>query len=250
MFDNLALDLARCGDTRYRRIRELILNTGMWAVVGYRFRRWLQTAALPWPVSWLLRFPAVLLQLLTEITSNIDLPGTADIGPGLYIAHTGFIIIGRDAVLGSNCTLTQGVTIGQGGRTRTSSSPRIGDRVYVGPGSIVIGPITIGQDALIGAGAVVTHSVPARGIVAGNPARLLGQTGSFQLIHYPGMENDAARLASLSKVSTEAVEALPTSAVSAQPIAQLLPASMPHLGVAAPVLVGSGLSLRSCPEEF
>src|SRR5262249_8324921 len=97
--------------------------------------------------------------------------------------------------------LCHGVTIGHRGGGQDPSragSPVIGDRVYIGPGSAIIGPLTVGEDAVIGLGAIVIRSVPPRAVVAGNPARVLSVGGSFELIHYPGMERDPGRLASLA----------------------------------------------------
>ena len=138
-------------------------------------------------------------QVWIDIATKIQIPATASVGPGLLIAHTGTIVLANDAVLGRHCTLTHGVTIGHAGGSGRGGSPRIGDRVYLGPGSAVIGPITVGNDALIGLGAVVTKPVPARGVVAGNPAVLLSRAGSFELIQYAGMENDLERMAALAE---------------------------------------------------
>jgi serine O-acetyltransferase len=149
---------------------------------------------------------AAMVQVVVEVITHVTLPVSVEIGPGLYIAHTGYIVVGSKARIGSHCTLTQGVTIGHagGGEQDRSGCPTIGDRVYIGPGAILIGPITVGDDALIGAGAVVTRSVPPRGVMAGNPARLLSRRGSFDLISYPGMENDPARRASWIEARAEA----------------------------------------------
>jgi serine O-acetyltransferase len=154
--------------------------------------RWLR-----WPFS----LAATLVQLWVEVTTAIQLSAAARIGPGLYIPHTGTTVVGSGSVLGSNCTLCQGVTIGHRGGGRDKSrkgNPVFGDRVYIGPGSIILGPIEVGEDAVIGAGAVVTRAVPPRAVVAGSPARDLSRDGSFDLIHYPGMEVDSGRLSSLA----------------------------------------------------
>jgi serine O-acetyltransferase len=175
----------------------------MWAVVGYRFRRWLFTTRMPRLVRWPLKVVAVLVQLAAEIATNIELPSSAAIGPGLYIPHTGYIVVGSRAVIGRQCTLAQGVTIGHGGGGKSSRDcPVLGDRVYVGPGSAIIGPVTIGSDALIGVGAVVVRSVPTRGVAVGNPARIISHAGSFDLIDYPGRDRDPERLASQAEVSS------------------------------------------------
>ena len=199
MFDALNQDCRRCGETAGARSRELAFNLGMWAVVGYRFRRWALLRPTPWPVRKFVGLVVAFVQLGIEMMTNITLPSTAAIGPGLYIAHAGSIVVGSKSVIGEFCTLTQGVTIGHagGGGKSEAEFPRLGNRVYVGPGAILIGPIEIGDDALIGAGAVVTRSVPPRGVVAGNPARLLSLRGSFDLIRFPGMESNPSRIASI-----------------------------------------------------
>jgi serine O-acetyltransferase len=201
VFDNLAHDLGRSGRTTRERVGEILSNPGMWAVLGYRFCHWVYRLEAPWLFRKPLSLFASLVSLFVQVTTNITLPSRARIGPGLYIAHTGYIVVNSRTVLGANCTLTQGVTIGHrgGGREQMLGSPVIGDRVYVGPGAAIIGPIPIGDDALIGVGAVVTKSVPERGVVAGNPARLLSRRGSFDLIDYPGMHIDPARLAALAR---------------------------------------------------
>ncbi|HEV3080287.1 MAG TPA: DapH/DapD/GlmU-related protein [Gemmataceae bacterium] len=179
----------------------MILNPGMWAVVGYRYCRWVRTCGLPRWLRWPFGLVAAVVQLWVEVTTTIQLSAAARIGPGLYVPHTGATVIGSGSILGSNCTLCHGVTIGHrgGGRHKNAGgNPVFGDRVYIGPGSAIVGPITVGDDAVIGVGAVVIRPVPLRAVVAGNPARVLSQGGSFDLICYPGMEQDPARLASLA----------------------------------------------------
>jgi serine O-acetyltransferase len=202
MFSSLRQDLYRCGASPYRRLRNAILNPAIWALIGYRFRHWV-VSAFPRPIRWLLAPITLSMQFGLDVLTQIQFSVYAKIGPGLYLPHLGTIVIGSGSVIGRNCTISHGVTIGHaGGRSRSGlRNPLIGDRVYIGPGAIVIGPITIGDDALIGAGAVVVKSVPPRGVVAGNPARLLGLTGSFDLIENTGTENDAD--VSLSKADTK-----------------------------------------------
>ena len=105
-----------------------------------------------------------------------------------------------DTIFGDNCNLSNGVTIGEKFGGQNAGIPRIGNRVYLGPHAILIGNISIGDDAAIGAGAVVTTSVPERGVAAGNPARILSQKGSFDYITYQNMQNDPPRQASQALV--------------------------------------------------
>jgi len=175
----------------------VVFNPAMWALFGYRVRRWV-FEGFPRPVRWLFAPFTIPLGVGLELFTHVQLSVSAKIGPGLYLPHLGCIVVGPGSEIGHNCTIAHGVTIGHaGGRTRAAHAgkPVIGDRVYIGPGAIVIGPVHIGDDALIGAGAVVVKSVPPRGVVAGNAARLLGLSGSFDLIEYPGMDTDPARAA-------------------------------------------------------
>jgi len=118
------------------------------------------------------RIPLIgaVIRRLSEIWSGISIPPDANIGPGLLIYHFGGIMINSRAVLGSNCTLHHGVTIGN--RQTNGGSPVIGDRVMIGAGAKVIGELTIGNDADIGANAVVTSSMPDCAVIVGIPARI------------------------------------------------------------------------------
>lgn len=205
MFDHLSEDLRRLGSGR-QQLRGLLWSPGVWAVVSYRFRRWVHLHRLPFPFGVPLNLLASVVQAWTDVTTNIQIPATAEVGPGLLIAHTGTIVLSGRAVVGRHCTLTQCVTIGHAEGGGRSGAPVVGNRVYLGPHSALIGPIEIGNDALIGVGAIVTKSVPARGVVAGNPAQLRSTKGSFELIVYPGMESDAERGAALAARAAETSE--------------------------------------------
>jgi serine O-acetyltransferase len=107
--------------------------------------------------------------------------------------------------MGANCNLSQGVTLGGKDTGQYKGVPRIGDRVYIGPNAIIIGGIEIGDDVAVGAGSVVTKSLPPRSVAAGNPARIISGKGSFESVIYAGMESDPARQASLKLSETEAI---------------------------------------------
>jgi serine O-acetyltransferase len=182
----------------------------MWAVAGYRYRRWVYTAGLPRLIRWPFTLAGMAAQLAAEIATGIQISAAADVGPGLYVPHTGTTVVGSGSVIGRDCTLCHGLTLGHrgGGKDARNGSPVIDDRVYIGPGSAVIGPVRVGSDAVIGVGAVVTRSVPPRAVVAGNPARVLSYGGSFDLIQYPGMADDPDRQLALAERDAVAEPAL------------------------------------------
>jgi serine O-acetyltransferase len=104
---------------------------------------------------------------------GINIPATTRVGPGLLIGHPGGIVVNAATVLGRDCNVSHNVTIGVS-RGKRSGVPRIGDRVYFGPGAVVFGDITIGNDVAIGANAVVTTDVPDGMTAVGSPCRIIG----------------------------------------------------------------------------
>lgn len=168
----------------------LVYRIGHW-IYGFKPR-----AA---PLRWLLIVAKALHFIafrLTEILTGISIEAEARIGRGLYIGHFGGIIVGADVSLGDHCNLSQGVTLGESGRGRERGSPQIGDRVFIGPGAMVLGAVSVGDDAVIGANTVVLRDIPIRGVAVGNPAQIVSSSGSFEFISYPGMETDPQRQAS------------------------------------------------------
>ena len=100
------------------------------------------------------------------------LPHAAKIGKGLVLGYGGLgIVIHSNAQIGDNVHIDQFVTLG--GNARQSGVPKIGDNVYIGCGAKILGPITIGNDCVIGANSVVIKDVPANCVVAGVPARVI-----------------------------------------------------------------------------
>src|SRR3984885_12227019 len=155
MFEDLREDLRRYGPTLRQQVAGVVASPGAWATIGYRTARWFHDARVPAPLRPLSRALAILLPNAGVVTTSIQIPAAATIGPGLFIAHVGYIVMSNETRIGRNCTIAQGVTLGHGaggGRGR-QLSPRVGDRVYIGPGAILIGDVEVGNDALIGAGA-------------------------------------------------------------------------------------------------
>ena len=171
-----------------------ILSQGLWASSVYRVTRWVHHAVPFRPVRLLFTVPLTLLNKLVEVATGIYLPAGCEVGEGLYIGHFGTIILPLYGRIGKNCNVSQGVTIGLAGQGGRPSAPTIGDRVYVGPHAVVVGPITVGDDVVICAGAVVVRSVPPRAVVLGNPARVVSYDGSFEYVQYDGMASDPDRV--------------------------------------------------------
>jgi len=108
-----------------------------------------------------------------KVKYGFDISYRTTIGKGFYIGHFGGIVINGDAVIGENCNLSQGVTIGVLVRGNKTGIPKIGDRVFIGPGATILGGITIGNDVLIGANAIVTFDVPDNAVVASPLATMI-----------------------------------------------------------------------------
>ncbi len=109
---------------------------------------------------------------------GFDVSPTTRIGPGFYLGHFGGVVVSPYAVLGSNVNLGHGVTIGATSRGERVGAPTLEDRVWVGAHAILVGKITIGQEALIAPGAYVNFDVPSRAVVLGNPGKIVSSSGS------------------------------------------------------------------------
>lgn len=117
---------------------------------------------------------AVMRYRFWTVITGADIPINADIGGGLSIPHPNGIVIHPQAKIGVNCLIHQQVTIGVS--RKSNKAPVIKGHVDIGAGAKIIGDITIGEHALIGANAVVVKDVPAYAIVAGIPAKIIGTT--------------------------------------------------------------------------
>lgn len=104
---------------------------------------------------------------------GIEIPRTTKIGKGFYIGHPYNITINEKAVLGNNINIHKGVTIGQENRGTREGVPTIGDKVWIGINSTIVGKINIGDDVLIAPNSYVNIDVPSHSIVVGNPCRVI-----------------------------------------------------------------------------
>lgn len=116
----------------------------------------------------------ILYKIYSEFFLGIELPAQAVISEGLRLHHGIGLVIHKGVKIGRNCTLRQGVTIGNKGEgDQASLLPNIGNNVEFGANSIVIGGITIGDNVVIGAGAVITKNIPSNCIVVGAKSRII-----------------------------------------------------------------------------
>ena len=114
-----------------------------------------------------------LVTLLIFLIYNIKVPYQARIGKGTKLGYGGIgVVIHSESVIGRNCSVGQQVTIG-GGNSRYPGVPVIGDNVHMHKGAIIYGGITVGDNAEIGANAVVNKPVPDNAVVAGVPAKII-----------------------------------------------------------------------------
>jgi serine O-acetyltransferase len=97
------------------------------------------------------------------------------IGEGFYIGHSGPNVIAHNATIGKNCNLNHNVTIGQTSRGKFKGAPSIGNYVWMGANSIIIGSITIGNNVLVAPGAYINFNVPDNSIVIGNPGKIISK---------------------------------------------------------------------------
>lgn len=153
----------------YRSYNEGILAQGFWALRIHRFGAAARRIQFE-PVRIPLKVVHLILSKLSQIFFGIYIGANVKIGRRCIIEHFGEIIVHSEAVIGDDVRLRQGVTIGNKSADAPLAVPRIGNRVNIGAGAKVLGPIVIGDDVDIGANAVVIRDVPAASIAVGVPA--------------------------------------------------------------------------------
>lgn len=152
-------------------LESLIFKAGFQAVLLYRVSHWLYRKGfiyLPWSLS----------RLSLAIT-GAEIEFNAEIGPGLFVAHPVGIVVGRGTVIGSEATLFQGVTFGVKSwhPDAIRKFPKVGDRCYFFVGAAVLGSVTIGNDCIVGAHAVLTSDMPDGSLALGVPATVYPNKG-------------------------------------------------------------------------
>ncbi|MEU6138180.1 serine acetyltransferase [Nocardioides sp. NPDC047086] len=169
------INLGRPRPSLPARIRFWLTDYELHCVACYRFGRWaarlresrplLGVAALG--IFWFWNRHNMRIH-------HADIGRRAEIGPGLLVMHRSGIIIGP-ALIGSNCVLHHNVTIGQRIAAGDHGVPTIGDDAWIGPGAVISGAITVGDGCTISAGTVLSKDVPPRSLVGGNPGRVIAR---------------------------------------------------------------------------
>ncbi|MHB0914538.1 MAG: serine O-acetyltransferase [Thermoleophilia bacterium] len=190
-------------------VEALTCYSGLHAVMLHRIAHMLYEQDLP-------VVPRVISQVNRFIT-GIEIHPAARIGEGFFIDHGAGVVIGETAEVGDNVTIYQGVTLGGTGKESGKRHPTLEDNVTIGAGAKVLGSVTIGENAKIGAGSIVIHDVPADSTVVGNPGRPVREQGrkvgaaDVDWTHLPDPVADAMRslVSRLVELENEMKEAFP-----------------------------------------
>ena len=150
-------------------IEVLLLYSGVHAMLAYRVANKLYRSKY--------YFPARCVSQLAKMFTGIEIHPGATIGHGFFIDHGTGVVIGETTEIGNNCTIYQGVTLGGTGKDLGKRHPTLGDNVLVGAGAKVLGPVNIGSNSKIAAGAVVLRDIPDDSTAVGIPAKVVRKAG-------------------------------------------------------------------------
>ena len=159
------------------RLEVLTCYPGLWAVWIHR------VAHVLWRAKF--RLPARILSQVGRFYTGVDIHPGALLGRRLFIDHATGVVIGETAIVGSDVTLYQGVTLGGTGKGHGKRHPTLCDNVFVGNNANVLGNISIGANSRVGAGSVVLTDVPPNSTVVGVPAHIVYRNGERVLITDP-----------------------------------------------------------------
>ncbi len=185
MFRKLRNDIRRIkeSDPAARNAFEIYLcYPGLHAVRSHRWAHWLYRHRC--------RTLARLWSQMNRFFTGIEIHPGAVIGDGLFIDHGSGVVIGETTVIGNDCVIYQGATLGGTGKETGKRHPTLGNNVMVGSGARVLGPITIGNNVKIAANAVVLTDLPDNCTAVGVPAKIVRQDGmrvtqDLDQIHIP-----------------------------------------------------------------
>jgi serine O-acetyltransferase len=190
----------------------ILAYPGFHAIQLHRLAHWLHARGI--------RLAPRLISHVNRLLTGIEIHPGAQIGDGLFIDHGMGIVIGETAVIGDNCHLYQGVTLGGTSTKRERRHPTLENNVSVGAGAKLIGAITVGENASIGAGSVVVTNVPSNATVIGVPGHVVAykDPGSDTVLHLPdpewdrmtALEQRIEQLAEQVRALAERMQAAPT----------------------------------------
>jgi len=172
LFKNIAYDIKSVmeRDPAARNKAEVFfLYPGVRAVFWHRVAHFFYLHNLKFIARW--------ISQTTRFWTGIEIHPGATIGKGLFIDHGMGVVVGETAVIGDNCTIYQGVTLGGTGTEKGKRHPTLGNNVMVGCGAKILGPFTVGDNSKIAAGAVVLSEVPPNSTCVGVPARIVKLEG-------------------------------------------------------------------------
>lgn len=145
------------------------LYPGLWAVLWHRPAHFMYNHKMKFLARW--------LSQTVRLFTGIEIHPGARIGRGLFIDHGMGVVIGETTIIGDDCTIYQGATLGGTGKETGKRHPTLGNNVMVGSGAKVLGPFTVGDNSKIAAGAVVLSEVPPNSTCVGVPARIVKSGG-------------------------------------------------------------------------
>ncbi len=167
------------------KIKILFFNQGFIYTSIFRFNNWLYFKVKRIPVlNKLIGLHCLIWLKISQVVTGLSLPVGIKIGKGLLISHSGTIIINNQCIIGENVNLAPDTVIGYGIKNGVEGYPVIGDRVFIGPGAKIFGPIKIGNDVAIGANAVVNSDIPDNAVAVGIPAKVVSFKGSSAYIKF------------------------------------------------------------------
>lgn len=172
------------------RLEVITLYSGLHALLMYRVAHALNSGGFAYPARMISQF--------AKFLTGIEIHPGATIGKGLFIDHGSGVVIGETTVIGDNCTIYQGVTLGGTGKDTGKRHPTLGNNVMVGSGAKLLGAFTVGDNSKIAAGAVVLGDVPENCTAVGIPAKIVVREGvrvsdcdNLDQVHVPDPTADA-----------------------------------------------------------
>lgn len=155
----------------------VFFTQSFWAILQYRIAH--SVYNLPVPIlKHFLQIFCLIWQKMIEILTGISIPSSVKIGHSFYIGHFGGIILNAKTVIGNNCNISQGVTIGVSGIGEKRGVPSIGNDVYIAANVVIAGNIIVGNNVLIGACSLVNSNVSNNSVMLGVPAIKVSEKSS------------------------------------------------------------------------